>query len=145
MATPSTEPLSALLSKRRRPLLAVDRDTPVRDAARLMEDARLDAVLVPLEEGGWGVLTERDVVRAVVARGLDPDETQTGWIVWDGVPESDAEQRVGDAIARLVELGREHLLVTDEGRHLALLSLAELSGHALGQAPVDRGDLLTRS
>ena len=55
---------------------AVEAQTPVREAARLMESE--DVGSLPIVQDGAhliGVVTDRDIAVRVVGRGLDPDET----------------------------------------------------------------------
>jgi CBS domain-containing protein len=49
--------------------------TSVRDAARVMADQRIGAVLVVEANQLVGIFTERDLVNRVVARGLNPEVT----------------------------------------------------------------------
>src|ERR671914_2318466 len=55
---------------------AVEAQTPVREAARLLESEDVGSLPV-VEEGAHliGVVTDRDIAIRVVSRGLDPDET----------------------------------------------------------------------
>jgi CBS domain-containing protein len=45
--------------------------TPIRDAARMMNEARATAIVVELGDGGYGILTDRDLRERVLAAGLD--------------------------------------------------------------------------
>ncbi|MGE0788208.1 MAG: cyclic nucleotide-binding/CBS domain-containing protein [Sandaracinaceae bacterium] len=128
---PRAHAIAAFLERPRRPVLRVDNDTPIRDAARLMEDAGLDVVVVPLDDARWGLLTENDVAQIVVARGLDADETPVGLVVWDEAPSAHPSDSVEDVIERLDGLGRRHAVVAHKGRPIAVVSLAELTRYAL--------------
>ncbi|KAL3933642.1 MAG: hypothetical protein SGPRY_000200, partial [Prymnesium sp.] len=57
-----------------RPAITVGRSATVEEAAKVMATAREDAVLVVASDTGMllGILTDSDVGRKVVARGLDP-------------------------------------------------------------------------
>ncbi|MGH7399005.1 MAG: CBS domain-containing protein, partial [Candidatus Rokuibacteriota bacterium] len=56
-------------------LYVVQRGAPVRQAAQVMTANNVGIVLVLDGERLVGVFSERDVVRRVVDRGLDPDRT----------------------------------------------------------------------
>jgi CBS domain-containing protein len=47
-------------------------ETPVRDACRMMRDRRVGSLVVVRGAEVQGLLTERDVVKRVVAEGVDP-------------------------------------------------------------------------
>ena len=59
-------------------LFVVQRDATVREAVQVMTDSNVGIVLVLEGERLVGVFSERDVVRRVVDRGLDPDRTPVG-------------------------------------------------------------------
>jgi CBS domain-containing protein len=50
-------------------------DATVLEAAKLMNKRHIGSVLVVLDEALVGIFTERDVMRRVVAKGLDPKST----------------------------------------------------------------------
>ena len=58
------QPASALV---RRPPVICDPDTSLRDAARLMDAQEVSSVLVRLEGGQYGIVTDRDLRSRVVA------------------------------------------------------------------------------
>ncbi len=64
---PAQQPVRALL---RAPLCTATPATSIRDAARGMSACGASAVVVPLDGGGVGILTDRDL-RTVVADGVD--------------------------------------------------------------------------
>lgn len=59
-----------------REVILTERRTPVTDAARLMREHHVGSLVVADRKGaGWvpvGILTDRDIVVAVVAGGVDP-------------------------------------------------------------------------
>jgi CBS domain-containing protein len=64
---PAQRPVRELL---RAPLCTAEASTSIREAAQRMTACGASAVVVPLEAGGFGILTDRDL-RAVVAGGVD--------------------------------------------------------------------------
>ena len=50
-------------------------EASVREAMRRMASEDVQALIVLLERGDYGILTQRDVVGKVVAAGLDPTQT----------------------------------------------------------------------
>jgi CBS domain-containing protein len=79
---------------------AVTPETPVREAARLMEEE--DVGSLPVVEDGVrlvGIVTDRDVAVRVVAGGLDPEATRVGEVASADVvtlnPEDDLDEALG--------------------------------------------------
>lgn len=72
-----------------------------------------------------GVITERDLVRAV-AEGLDPETTAVSAVM---SPEPDVfspENDVWEAAEWLVEAGYRHLPVIEDGQLLGIVSVRDL-------------------
>jgi len=66
---PAQQPAHSLI--RGEPLVC-DPDTTVRESARRMSESGNDAAIVRLRDGGFGILTDRDL-RGVVANGVSPE------------------------------------------------------------------------
>jgi len=105
-------------------LLTVDPSAPVTEVAKRMVAKDVGAVLV-FEEGAiCGILTERDVLRAV-ADGLD-DAT----LVRDRMtanPETlDADDTTEHAAVLMIHGGFRHLPVMEQGEVVGVLSIRDL-------------------
>ena len=72
------------------PVARVDREASVLEASKLMRDSGATEVLVTDDASGRllgiGVLTANDIIRWVVAAGLDPAVMTAGDIAWRGAP-----------------------------------------------------------
>jgi len=105
-------------------LLTVDPSAPVTEVAKRMVAKDVGAVLV-FEEGAiCGILTERDVLRAV-ADGLDDDT-----LVRDRMtphPETlDADDTTEHAAVLMIHGGFRHLPVIEAGEVVGVLSIRDL-------------------
>ena len=89
-----------------RDVVLTRRDTSVREAARLMREYHVGALVVVDETGEGrrpvGVLTDRDIVVGIVAKGLDPDGLRVDEVMAPQV--ITASERAG--VAETVELMR---------------------------------------
>lgn len=100
-----------------REVLFARRDTTVKAAATLMREAHIGSLIVVDEPNGKripsGILTDRDIVVAVVALGLNPDVIQVG----DVMSQELLAVREDAGVAETVELmrlkGVRRLPVTD--------------------------------
>jgi CBS domain-containing protein len=82
----------------------------VRDAACTMTRANCGSVLVmELPDTLLGILTERDLMTRVLARGLDPDRTAVSEVMTPNPICVPPETRVADAVALMLERGFRHL------------------------------------
>jgi CBS domain-containing protein len=105
-------------------LLAVEATEDVTDAARQMHDRGVGAALVLNGELLSGILTERDVLRAVATGEVEG--TKVGaWMTHD--PETiDPGERPGQAAAIMLHGGFRHLPVVEDGKPIGIVSIRDL-------------------
>jgi CBS domain-containing protein len=107
-----------------RSLLTVDPATALTEAARQMDERSVGAVLVASEGRLVGILTERDVLRAVAA-GKTESATVSDWMTRD--PETiEPSDRAGQAAAIMIHGGFRHLPVLDGGKAVGIVSIRDL-------------------
>jgi CBS domain-containing protein len=107
-----------------RNLLTVDPVTTLHEAAAQMSERGVGAVLVLSGESVSGILTERDVLRAVATGGVEGTHV-AAWMTRD--PESvDISEPTGQAAAVMIHGGFRHLPVLDGGRPVGIVSIRDL-------------------
>ena len=127
------ELVSAVMSGRL--LVASPADT-LADAAHRMADRRVGAILVVEGDHLAGILTERDVLRAV-ARGIDENTTVADWMTRD--PETlEPDESTEHAAVLMIHGGFRHLPVTENDEVVGMLSIRDLMRVVLEDA-VPRG------
>jgi CBS domain-containing protein len=95
--------------------VGVESGASVADAARLMREARVGAVLV-LEKGRLaGIFSERDLLTRVVAEGRDPAATKVSEVATRPVATAPAGASLRQCAETLREQGVRHLPVVDAG------------------------------
>ena len=110
-------------------------DTTVRAAAVAMANQSVGAILVVNESGRLiGLFTERDALNRVVARGLDPNQTQLATVMTDKLQTAPPDKTLGYALHLMFEGGFRHVPVVDQrGVPVGMVSARD----ALGQDLVD--------
>jgi CBS domain-containing protein len=107
-----------------RALLTVDTATTLTDAAREMHSHGVGAVLVLAGGRLEGILTERDVLRAV-ATGPVEGTRVAAWMTRD--PETiGLKDTTGHAAALMIHGGFRHLPVVDDGEPIGIVSIRDL-------------------
>jgi CBS domain-containing protein len=107
-----------------RNLLTVDPTTDLSDAARQMSERGVGAALVLSNESVSGILTERDVLRAVATGSVEGTHV-AAWMTRD--PETvDVSESTGQAAAVMIHGGFRHLPVMDGGRPVGIVSIRDL-------------------
>jgi CBS domain-containing protein len=98
----------------------------VREAARYMSDRRVGAVAVLQGDRLAGVLSERDIMSRVVARGLDPDAVKVGEVMTPELVVASASESNEDGVRKMKQAGCRHLPVIQGDRFLGMVSLRDL-------------------
>jgi signal-transduction protein with cAMP-binding, CBS, and nucleotidyltransferase domain len=117
----------------------VDGNKSVYEAAERMVDRRIRSVAVRFSsaEGDFGILTSRDIVFKVLAKGVNPKKIKVSEIASKPVVCIDKESDMDDAATLMEKSNIARLFVCDEGKIIGLVSLldvmaAELIAHARG-------------
>jgi CBS domain-containing protein len=105
-------------------LLTVDATETLTDAASQMDARGVGAALVMNGERLSGILTERDVLRAVATGGVEG--TKVGaWMTHD--PDTvGADERPGHAAAIMLHGGFRHLPVVEADKPIGIISIRDL-------------------
>ncbi len=107
-------------------LFVVQRTALVADAVRMMAAHNVGIVIVLEGDKLVGVFSERDVVRRVVDRGLDPAHTPVGDVMTTEMVVADAEEDYQSAMRKMDQANIRHLPVVSEGRILSMISIRDL-------------------
>ncbi len=111
----------------RRDVVTIPQETMVNEAARLMEKNNVGCIVILKEGRACGILTDRDIVLKVVARGLDPAVTQVREVMQPDVIWARPEMDILEAL-RLMSFYRvRRVPVQDEGQVVGIVSLTDLS------------------
>lgn len=113
-----------------REVVTVEPADTVGEAAEKMIDSRIGAVLVSDFGSVIGILTERDVLRAVAHRTHSSEARVRQWMTRDVVtvpPSMDADQ----AARTMLERNFRHLPVLDNGRPVGIVSMRDLAREAI--------------
>jgi len=107
-----------------RNLLTVDPTTPLAEAAQRMSDRGVGAALVLSNDHVSGILTERDVLRAVATGPVEGTHV-AAWMTRE--PETvDVSEPTGQAAALMIHGGFRHLPVLEGDRPVGIVSIRDL-------------------
>jgi CBS domain-containing protein len=99
----------------------------VRTACRLMAEHQCGSVLVTKRGRLLGIFTEGDLVRRVLAPGLDPNLTLLIEVMTTDPDTIHPRESVDEAIRRMDEFGYRHLPVTEGARVIGMVALRDCS------------------
>jgi CBS domain-containing protein len=107
-------------------LLSVDPDTNLAELAKRMRVGGADSAAVMSEGRLVGIVTERDLVRAI-ADALDPKQTTAAVIMTANPATVTPDEEVAVVALKMMRLGIRHLPVVDAGGSpIGLISAGDL-------------------
>lgn len=109
-----------------RPIYSVNRDQTVIETVRYMAEKNVGAVPVMKENRLVGVFSERDVIKRVVARGLDPAKVIVGEVMTTKLVIAEADERYESCLSKMRQAHCRHLPVVQEDRLIGMVSLRDL-------------------
>lgn len=110
-----------------KPVVTMTATASVRDAARLMRQKKVGAVVVVNGNRPAGILTDRDIAMSVVADGRDPSTVQVGDVMHRDLTVIPAEKGIMDAARTFAAKGVRRLPVVDrQGKVIGILALDDL-------------------
>lgn len=105
-----------------RKLLKAAPETLVSKAAKLMAAKNVGAILVVEDDRLVGIVTERDVLFRIVARGLDPQVTRLADVMTHAPHTVGPDKPFGYALLVMYEKGFRHLPVVQDGKLVGIVS-----------------------
>ena len=113
----------------------------VREAARIMAENQIGAVVVVDGNNLKGVFTERDLLVKVVDQGLDPDATKLAKVMTSDTVLIPQDADVLTAMFMMRDHGTRHLLIEADDVVIGILSVRDLLRTFVEDAMVDELDL----
>ena len=108
--------------------VSLEAEEPVAAAARLMRERNIGALPVCEADGRLvGMLTDRDIVTRCIASGMPAAETRVADIMTTGAVVAETKEPLDDALQRMEREQIRRLPVTENGRLVGMLSLADVA------------------
>jgi CBS domain-containing protein len=116
-------PLALLMN---REIKGVSPEATLREAAEQMRDRHVGSLLVGEGDEKIGILSEGDLVRLAMAEGLDPQKNRVVSIMSSPIISIDIDQTAKEANNLMARKGIRHLVVTDRGKIVGIISVRDL-------------------
>lgn len=118
----------------KRRVATVGRDVDVGVAARMMRDEHVGCLIVTSSPGKRpiGILTDRDIVLNVIARGRNPAEITVGEVMTPDPLVTELSADIGETLKRMREIGvRRTPVVDSQGQLAGIVALDDIVEHLL--------------
>lgn len=126
------DPVDRLMAK---PVVAVAPRLTLRSLSAVLAGENVGAVVVRDEEGNLGIVSERDVVRAL-ADGADPDEVWAADVMATEPRWVEPQTPIAEAAELMLSAGIRHVPVVEGGEAVGIVSIRNALGVLL-RAPAD--------
>lgn len=101
-------------------------DVSVTEAASLLERERMPCLLVKDTESRFGLMTPTDIVKKVVAQGLEPDDIEVRTIMTRPVQFIEYDRAMDEAAVLMMSTGTPILIVTKQDQPVGVLTARDL-------------------
>ncbi len=139
----NTTLVSQILAAKGRDVATISQERTVADAVALLRERRIGALVVTsIDQPLAGILSERDVVRALAERGAATLESTVADLMSAEVVTCTEETSVGDLMELMTTQRIRHVPVVDEGRVVGMVSIGDVVKARLDHLEGERRELL---
>ena len=104
------------------PVLSVNSGASAEDAAKEMEEKKVNCLLVKINEESAGIITSSDLVKRVMAKGLDPKTTKVDSIMSKPLITINHYLTRRDANELMLRKKLKHIAVTEGSNVIGILT-----------------------
>ena len=101
-------------------------DVSVSEAAILMDRERIPCLLVKDNDARYGIMTPADIVKKVIAQGLEPQDVEVRSIMSQPVHSIEYDQATDEATSLMASSGTSLLIVTKQSQPVGILTARDL-------------------
>ena len=112
-----------------RPIITIDASATVVEASKNMAESNRGSVVVTSGGKTVGLLTERDILRRVVARNRDPSTTRVRGVMTKSPITIGKDRPLREAIDLLNRKGVRRMLLTDKGKIVGIFTIRDVVKH----------------
>ena len=112
-----------------RPIITIDEDASVIEAAKVMAETNRGSVVVTRKGIPVGILTERDVLKRVVAESKSPGATKAKDVMTASPVTIEKDRPLREAIDLMNRKGLRRMLVTENGKIVGIFTLRDIVKH----------------
>ncbi|TDJ51303.1 MAG: CBS domain-containing protein [Nitrospina sp.] len=123
---PKTNPNEEIGDYMASPVLSIAPDASTQEAAQIMESKHVGSLLVKDGDTYVGIVTETDLTRKIVARGLQDKDSKVSDIMTAPLQTIDCHEPIVDANQLMANKRIRHIAVTENDQVVGMLSVKDL-------------------
>jgi len=127
--------VKAILSRKGNDVITIEPTVTVSAAVNILAEHRIGALVVVAGADGQvaGILSERDIVRALAQRGPGALQEAVGQVMTRRVVTCTESDTVAALMERMTQGKFRHLPVVERGKLVGLVSIGDVVKHRLGE------------
>ena len=126
--------VKAILSRKGNNVITIEPTVMLSAAVKILAEHRIGAVVVAgADKQVAGILSERDIVRALAQRGPGALEEPVGQVMTRKVVTCTESDTVAALMERMTQGKFRHLPVVERGKLVGLVSIGDVVKHRLGE------------
>lgn len=106
--------------------VSIDQATSLLDCARTMDENHVGAVVVKDDNTSLGIITEQDIVRKVVAKGINPLVEKAKDYMEKNLVTISPDKDIYDALISMRDNNIRHLPVVEDNKMVGLLTIKDI-------------------
>lgn len=135
--------VTEILKQKGGAVFSIAPEDPLSAACARLDEKRVGALVVCKDDRVVGVISERDVVRAVSRHGADALSRPVGDHMTADVVFADPSESVGDLMARMTDRRIRHLPILSDGRLTGVISIGDVVKCQIDEATREAESLRT--
>lgn len=108
-------------------VITIDENSTVKEAADIMNKFEIGCILAVRKGKAMGILTERDLLKRVVAEGKDATKTKVKDIMTSPLVVAEPTMDLGEAVKLMFQMKIKKLPVVDGKKLVGLVSLTDIA------------------
>jgi signal-transduction protein with cAMP-binding, CBS, and nucleotidyltransferase domain len=104
-------------------ILSISADASALEAAKKMRNSKLSSLIVVKGSENWGIVTEADLSRKIIAEELNPKETKVKFIMNKPIVSIDSDSTMMMAFVKMGSHNIRHLAVIEDDLIIGVLSI----------------------
>ncbi|MCU1363263.1 MAG: inosine-5-monophosphate dehydrogenase [Acidimicrobiaceae bacterium] len=135
--------VSDLLATKGHDVVTISRERTISDAIALLQERAIGALVVTGAEPPFaGILSERDVVRALATNGESSLQQKVSELMTTDVSVCSESTELNELMTMMTDRRIRHVPVVDDGRLVGLVSIGDVVKARLEELEHDKKDLL---
>lgn len=134
--------VSRILQHKGNEVATVTPDTPVSEVVTQLRDKRIGAMVVVEPDGSiCGIISERDIVRALADHGSDLAKLKTADLMTADVSICDQSKDIDDIMRQMTEGSFRHVPVVENDKLIGIVSIGDVVKARIRELEQEKSDL----